>query len=204
MWWEPQNHWRPWGVEECQRQLWPGNICQLDYEIYFWFSVLFFLFSLQILLSGLLGPANAESYELQTQTVLGCLSLKLRGLMQQWAAISYIRKPIFLQTALTSHNSYGTSKAQFCSCLHPFSFNSYCWFIWGTRSEIWDSFPILKKKKTTLWIQLSCRLKFWSAYFPFNATDLSFCLLPIFRKLLKFKLCEYTSYKTITKTVLVQ
>lgn len=35
----------------------------------------------------------------------------------------------------------------------------------------------------------------------------SFCLLPIFRwtaEMLKFKLHEYTSYKTITKTVLVQ
>lgn len=41
LWWGPQNHWRPWGVEGCQRQLRPGNICQLDYEIYFWFLVIF-------------------------------------------------------------------------------------------------------------------------------------------------------------------
>lgn len=149
LWWGPQNHWRPWGVEGCQRQLWPGNICQLDYEIYFWFSVLFFLFSLQTLLYGSLGSANAQPCELQTWTVLGCLSLKLRGLMQQWAAISYIRKPVFLQMALTSHDSYRTSKTQFCSCLHPFSFNSYCWFIWGTQFGIWDSFPILKKERKT-------------------------------------------------------
>lgn len=48
LWWGPQNHWRPWGVEGCQRQLWPGNICQLDYEIYFWFSILFFFFFLPL------------------------------------------------------------------------------------------------------------------------------------------------------------
>lgn len=41
LWWGPQNHWRPWGVEGCQRQLRPGNICQLDYEIYFWFLIFF-------------------------------------------------------------------------------------------------------------------------------------------------------------------
>lgn len=31
--------------------------------------------------------------------------------------------------------------------LHPFSFNSYSWFIWGIQFGIWDSFPILKKEK---------------------------------------------------------
>lgn len=39
LWWRSENHWRPWGVEGCQRQLWPGNICQLDYGIYFSFSI---------------------------------------------------------------------------------------------------------------------------------------------------------------------
>lgn len=121
---------------------------------------------------GSLGSANAQPHELQTWMALGCQSLKLRGQMQQRAAIWYTRKPAFSQTALTSHNSYWTLKAQFCSCLHPFSFNSYCWFIWGIWFGIWDSFPILKKekKKNTLWIQLSCRLKFCSSFFPFNAT----------------------------------
>jgi len=41
----------------------------------------FFLFPLQILLSGSLGSANAQPYELQTRTALGCQSLKPRGLM---------------------------------------------------------------------------------------------------------------------------
>lgn len=41
LWWRPENHWRPWGVEGCQRQLWPGNICQLDYVIQVLFSIFF-------------------------------------------------------------------------------------------------------------------------------------------------------------------
>lgn len=50
-----------WGVEGCQRQLWPRSICQLDCEIYFWFLIL-------SAPSGSLRSANAWPYGLQAWT----------------------------------------------------------------------------------------------------------------------------------------
>jgi len=112
----------------------PAGLWDLFLVLNSLFFFLLALFSLQILCSGSLGSANAQSHKLQTWTVLVCHSLKLRGLMQWGVAIWSIRKPAFSQTALTSQDSYWTLKAQFCSYLHPLSFNSYRRLILGIQS----------------------------------------------------------------------
>lgn len=125
----------------------------------------------------------------------GCQFLKLRGLTP--VAIWCTRKP-----APTSHDSYWTLNSQICSCLHPLSFNSYCWSIWGIWFGIWDSFPILKeekKKKHTLNPAiLKAEILFHIFSFQCLMLLCSFCLLPILRwtaEMLKFKLHKYIHMK---------